>query len=416
MSGKPDQEKLNKRMGLIRHKVLVLSGKGGVGKSTVAVNIAVALASAGKKVGLLDVDIHGPSIPKMLGIENMSLEGSKEAIRPFEVGDNLRVMSLGFLLRHSDEAVIWRGPMKMGVISQFLSDVEWGELDYLVIDSPPGTGDEPLSVAQLIPDADGAVIVTTPQSVALIDVRKCVTFCRQLNLPVLGVVENMSGFVCPHCGEHTDIFTSGGGKEMAEDMGIPFLGSVPVDPEVTLAGDSGQPFILSHPETETGKLFSALITPLLLLKKRVMTGKPSTCGSCTSCDDGKGRMKIAVPVDNGAVSAHFGHAQKFMFYEIDCSDNSIVSALEKVPPPHEEGVIPKWLKGEEANLLITGGLGAKARQLFDQYGIDVVTGAPQEEPARVVGLYLNGDLSTSANACGHEDGGGCGSGGGCGGH
>ncbi|MCK4549906.1 MAG: P-loop NTPase, partial [Candidatus Krumholzibacteria bacterium] len=168
MNDKMEQEKLDKRLSRIKHKVLVLSGKGGVGKSTIAVNLAVALAAAGKKVGLLDVDIHGPSVPKMLGLENMPLHGTGESISPLEVGDNLRVMSIGLLLRNTDDAVIWRGPMKMGVIKQFLSDVEWGDLDYLVIDSPPGTGDEPLSVAQLVPDADGAVIVTTPQNIALI--------------------------------------------------------------------------------------------------------------------------------------------------------------------------------------------------------------------------------------------------------
>ncbi|MBN2184912.1 MAG: P-loop NTPase [Candidatus Krumholzibacteriota bacterium] len=416
MSGKPDQEKINKRMSLIKHKVLVLSGKGGVGKSTVAVNLAVALASAGKKVGLLDVDIHGPSVPKMLGIENMKIEGTEDSIKPFEVGDNLRVMSIGFLLRNSDEAVIWRGPMKMGVISQFLSDVDWGELDYLVIDSPPGTGDEPLSVVQLIPDAAGAIIVTTPQSVALIDVRKCITFCRQLNLPVLGVIENMSGFVCPHCGKHTEIFSSGGGKLMAEDLDVPFLGLVPIEPRVAQAGDSGQPFVLNHPGTETGKLFANLLAPLLALKKRELETELSAFGNCDTCGKGKETMKIAVPVDSGVVSAHFGHAQKFLFFDIDRSNNSIASPVEKTPPPHEEGVIPEWLRKEGADILITGGLGAKAKQLFGQFGIEVVTGAPPEEPARVVGFYLDGSLKTDSNACGHPDGGGCGSAGGCGGH
>lgn len=418
MSGKPDQEKLDRRMSRIEHKVLVLSGKGGVGKSTVAVNLAVALAGAGKKVGLLDVDIHGPSIPKMLGIEGMTLQGSKDSIKPFEVGDNLRVMSLGFLLRNSDEAVIWRGPMKMGVINQFLADVEWGELDYLIIDSPPGTGDEPLSVAQLIPDAAGAVVVTTPQSVALIDVRKCITFCRQLNLPVLGVVENMSGFTCPHCGEHVEIFSnSGGGKRMAEDMGVPFLGFVPVDPMVSQAGDSGQPFVINHPETETGKLFAAMVAPLLALKKRKLATGPSTPGSCASrsSDDGKDTMRIAVPVDSGKVSAHFGHAEKFVMYDIDCSSNVVSASIEMTPPPHEEGVIPEWLQKEGVNLLLTGGLGMKAKQLFEQYGIDVVTGVPQDDPATMVRAHLDGTLQASGGVCGgHGSGGGCGSGG-CGG-
>jgi ATP-binding protein involved in chromosome partitioning len=421
MSDNMDQEKLDNRLSRIKHKVLVLSGKGGVGKSTVAVNLAVALAAAGKKTGLLDVDIHGPSIPKMLGIENMPLHGTGESISPLEVGDNLRVMSIGFLLRNTDDAVIWRGPMKMGVIRQFLSDVEWGDLDYLIIDSPPGTGDEPLSVAQLIPDADGAVIVTTPQSVALIDVRKCVTFCRQLGLPVIGVVENMSGFVCPHCGERTELFKSGGGGEMADDMEVPFLGAVPFDPAVVLAADMGEPFIVKHAGTETGKIFAALAVPLLALKKREAPAASSACGSCSSCTDGSGRMKIALPVDGGKVSSHFGHAEKFAIFEVDCSSNSIADSIEAVPPPHEEGVLPEWLRDQGVNLIIAGGLGRKARQLFEEMGIDVVTGAPKDEPASVVRSHLDGTLESGDNACGHgaggEAGGGCGDApGGCGGH
>ncbi len=271
-------------------------------------------------------------------------------------------------------------------------------------------------MAQLIPDAAGAIIVTTPQSVALIDVRKCITFCRQLRLPVLGVVENMSGFVCPHCGKHTEIFSSGGGKTMADDMDVPFLGLVPIEPAVVSAGDAGQPFILKHPESETGKLFANLVAPLLVLKKREIESELSAFGNCDTCGGGDRTKTIAVPVDNGVVSGHFGHAKKFLFFEVDGSDNRIASSVEKTPPPHEEGVIPEWLRKEGADLLITGGLGAKARELFGKFGIEVVTGAPPEDPAGVVGLYLEGSLRTDANACGHPEGGGCGSGGGCGGH
>jgi Mrp family chromosome partitioning ATPase/predicted Fe-Mo cluster-binding NifX family protein len=407
---KMDQEKLEGRLSRIRHKILILSGKGGVGKSTVAVNLAVALAAAGKKTGLLDVDIHGPSVPKMLGIENMPLHGNDGSINPLEVGDNLRVMSIGLLLRSTDDAVIWRGPMKMNVIKQFLSDVEWGDLDYLVIDSPPGTGDEPLSVAQLVPDADGAVIVTTPQTVALIDVRKCVTFCRQLGLPVIGVVENMSGFVCPHCGERTELFKSGGGGKMADDMNIPFIGAVPFDPAVVLSADKGEPFILKHPESETGKVFTAIAAPILSLKKREAASAPSACGSCTSCSDGSGTTKIGLPVDGGRVSSHFGHAEKFAIIEVDCSKNSISGSSEVVPPPHDEGVLPEWLRDQGVSLVITGGLGRKAKQLFGDMGIDVLTGAPQDDPAAVVRSHLDGTFKAGDNACGHGPGDGRGSG------
>ncbi|MFA5757351.1 MAG: Mrp/NBP35 family ATP-binding protein, partial [Smithellaceae bacterium] len=190
-----DRRRLQARLCRIQHKIVVLSGKGGVGKSTVAVNLATALALHGLRVGLLDVDIHGPSVPTMLGLEGESLKGNPGELFPVEFG-GLKVMSLGFLLQNPDDAVIWRGPMKMGVIKQFLTDVNWGDLDYLIIDAPPGTGDEPLSLCQLIQPLTGAVIVTTPQKIAAIDVRKSISFCRRVNVPVLGVVENMSGFVC----------------------------------------------------------------------------------------------------------------------------------------------------------------------------------------------------------------------------
>jgi Mrp family chromosome partitioning ATPase len=200
----------------------------------------------------------------MLGLEGTRLEVEDRCMLPVPVGE-LKVMSIGFLLRSPDEAVIWRGPMKMGVIKQFLKDVEWGDLDFLVIDSPPGTGDEPLSVCQLVGDADGAVVVTTPQQVATADVRRSIGFCRSLNLPVLGVIENMSGFVCPKCGELTDIFASGGGERLATEMGVPFLGRIPIDPAVGAACDRGQPYVHHFAGTETAKAFARAVAPILAL-------------------------------------------------------------------------------------------------------------------------------------------------------
>lgn len=249
----------------IKHKIVVLSGKGGVGKSTVATNIAVALSLKNQRVGLMDVDIHGPSIPKMLGLEGNELRGTETGLAPIVYSDNLRVMSIGFILKTQNDAVIWRAPLKHKLIRDFLADVQWGELDYLIIDSPPGTGDEPLSVAQLLGDADGALIVTTPQDVALIDVRKAITFCRQVKLPILGVVENMSGFVCPHCSKTVDIFKAGGGEVMALDMGVPFLGRIPLEPKIVAAGDSGRPYLEFDRESGTAKAFHTVIEPLLCL-------------------------------------------------------------------------------------------------------------------------------------------------------
>jgi ATP-binding protein involved in chromosome partitioning len=245
-----DRRKLESRLCRIQRKIVVLSGKGGVGKSTVAVNLAISLMLSGKRVGLLDVDIHGPSIPTMLGLEKETVQGGEDGLLPVELGD-MKVMSLGFLLQNQDNAVIWRGPMKMGVIKQFLQDVDWGDLDYLIIDSPPGTGDEPLSICQLIGTLDGAVIVTTPQKVAAVDVRKSISFCRQLGVPVLGVVENMSGFACPKCGEITQILPSGGGKRIAEDMNVPFLGAIPMDPKIAESCDSGRAFVHHYASTPT---------------------------------------------------------------------------------------------------------------------------------------------------------------------
>lgn len=261
-----ENEALKRRMKRIKHKLLVLSGKGGVGKSTVAVNMAVALSLAGKRVGLLDIDIHGPSIPKLLRLEDQPVGGTEKSLVPVGYSPNLKVMSLGFMLRGRDDAVIWRGPLKHGVIKQFLMNVEWGTLDYLVVDSPPGTGDEPLSIAQFMANEARAVIVTTPQEIALADVRKCIRFCRQVSLPILGVIENMSGFACPKCGTVSEIFKSGGGEDMARTMGVPFLGKIPMDPEVVQSGDGGEPYVYRFAKTETAKAFGRILRPVLDLE------------------------------------------------------------------------------------------------------------------------------------------------------
>lgn len=262
-----ERRALQSRLCRITHKIMVMSGKGGVGKSTVAVNLAMALMLAGKKVGLMDVDIHGPSVPTMLGLEGATIVNGPDGLLPVELG-HLKVMSMGFLLPNPDEAVIWRGPVKGGVIKQFLKDVAWGDLDFLIIDAPPGTGDEPLSVCQLIEPIDGAVIVTTPQKVAAVDVRKSITFCGHVGMKVLGVVENMSGFVCPKCGEVTQILRSGGGRLMAEDMKVPFLGSIPIDPLVAEAGDMGRAFVMHYPSSPTAEIMRAVVAPLLALGDR----------------------------------------------------------------------------------------------------------------------------------------------------
>jgi Mrp family chromosome partitioning ATPase len=250
-------------MAQIDHKIMVLSGKGGVGKSTVAVNIAAALAMQGKQVGILDVDLHGPSIPTLLHLNGKPVNTGDEGINPVDFMEGIKVMSIGFFMPQQDKAVIWRGPMKINVIKQLLTEVNWGHLDYLVIDFPPGTGDEPLSVAQMIPDADGAVIVTTPQDLSLIDVRKSIDFCKQLKVPVLGVIENMSGLVCPHCGKGVDVFKRGGGEKMAGEMRVPFLGRIPIEPLIVEASDNGKPFVHQYGKTPAAKAFAKVVKLIL---------------------------------------------------------------------------------------------------------------------------------------------------------
>lgn len=255
---KEEETKVSRTLAKIRNRLLVFSGKGGVGKSTVAANLALAFARKGLKVGLLDVDIHGPNLAKMLGVEDKKMDISPDGLRAVDVSENLKLVSMSFLLQDPNLPVIWRGPLKMKAIQQFLGDVDWGELDWLIIDSPPGTGDEPLSVAQLIP-ASGAIIVTTPQEVSLMDSRKAVAFARSLNLKILGIIENMSGMTCPHCGKDIDLFKKGGGEKVALELGIPFLGKIPIDPQIVISSDEGKPFIGTHPDSEASKAFMKIV-------------------------------------------------------------------------------------------------------------------------------------------------------------
>jgi ATP-binding protein involved in chromosome partitioning len=247
----------------VKHVILVLSGKGGVGKSTVAVNLAFALSNHGRNTGLLDLDFHGPSIPKMLGIEDRKPAVLDKALEPVHVTGTLAVMSMAFLLPDTSSPVVWRGPMKMAAIQQFLTEVNWGPLDYLVVDLPPGTGDEALSIAQLAPNLRGAVIVTTPQDVAVLDAVKAIKFIEKLEMPVIGVIENMSGMACPHCGGMIDLFGMGGGEKAAHDLGVPYLGAIPLDPEMVKAGDEGRPYILRHANTPTWKAVDAVMENLV---------------------------------------------------------------------------------------------------------------------------------------------------------
>jgi len=263
----PMDVKLTCNLSKIRHKIGVLSGKGGVGKTTVSTNIATELAKRGFKVGLLDADLHGPNVAKMLGAEGQRLfaDPNSQTIKPFiPLGmPNLRIVSMAFLLDDPDQPVVWRGPLKHQAIKQFLAEIDWGELDFLIVDLPPGTGDEALSVGQLIKPMDGFIIVTTPQEVSLLDTRKSISFAKMMNVPVIGIVENMSGLICPHCGEEIELFKKGGGEKAAEELGIPFLGRVPIEPAVVEAGDKGVPVVVSHPESSSAKAFAQIVDKVL---------------------------------------------------------------------------------------------------------------------------------------------------------
>ena len=268
--------KVRERMNKVRHKIAVISGKGGVGKSTVTVNLAMAFAMHGhvNRVGILDADIHGPSVPKMLGIAGQRLQVGPPGAFPASGPLGIKVVSMDFLLPDENSPVIWRGPLKMSAIRQFLSDIVWGDLDILLIDLPPGTGDEPLSVAQLLPEMDGVVIVTIPSDVSQIIVKKSAFFARQLGMPIIGIIENMSGFVCPKCGFRADIFQSGGGRKIAEELRIPFLGSIPIDQRVCQDSDKGTPFILEHANSPASKSFAEIVDRVRgFLKKKEKTKK-----------------------------------------------------------------------------------------------------------------------------------------------
>lgn len=255
-------QKLKLKLNKIKHKIAVMSGKGGVGKSTVTANLAMAFAVHGHKdkVGVLDADIHGPCIPKMLGLKGQTLKGGPDGVLfPVTHSLGIKVASMDFLLPNDETPVVWRGPLKMRLIQQFLSDIVWGDLDYLFIDLPPGTGDEPLTVVQLIPDMDGVVIVTMPSEVSEAVVKKSVTFAKQAGIPIIGIIENMSGFVCPDCGAKIDIFRAGAGKRIARDPSVPYLGNIPIDPQICNDSDNGVPFTVANPAAPSAKAFKEIV-------------------------------------------------------------------------------------------------------------------------------------------------------------
>jgi ATP-binding protein involved in chromosome partitioning len=246
----------------VRHKIVILSGKGGVGKTTVATNMAMSFAMRGFKSGILDVDIYGPNVPKLLGLEGQRPHAEHQKLLPVEGPLGLKVMSMGFLLQNSDDAVAWRGPLVGKAIQQFLSEVKWGDLDVIVVDLPPGTGDEILSILQSIPEIDGVVIVSTPQEVAVLDARRAIRLVERMGVPILGIIENMNRFVCPNCGASYNIFGEGVTQKAAEEYGVQHLGALPLDPRIISFSDKGTPFVAEDPDSEAARAFGEIVEKL----------------------------------------------------------------------------------------------------------------------------------------------------------
>jgi Mrp family chromosome partitioning ATPase/predicted Fe-Mo cluster-binding NifX family protein len=387
----------------ITNKILVMSGKGGVGKSSVAAYLSVALAKRGYNVGLMDVDLHGPSIPRLLGLKGSIEPGAKGGkARPVKYQPNMQVISIEPLMgENKDLATIWRGPLKIGVIRQFIADIEWNDLDYMVIDSPPGTGDEPLTVAQTIPDAS-ALIVTTPQEISLADVRKSINFCRQVNMEILGLVENMSGMICPHCGKNIDLFKAHGGMLTAKRENLRLLATLPLEPQVVEQGDAGSVGVLDNDQLPFTQAFNKMVDVIVEIEeaRKDQILKPQQQKEFPSRKkDSADTKTLVVPVMGGKLSSHFGHAEQFAF--IDTEDGKIAGTEMRTPPAHEPGVLPRWLYEQGADVIIVGGMGESAQGLLRQNGIEVILGAPMDAPEVLANQYLSGTLITGSNVCDH---------------
>jgi Mrp family chromosome partitioning ATPase/predicted Fe-Mo cluster-binding NifX family protein len=368
-------KKLREQLSKIKHKILVMSGKGGVGKSTVAVNIAVGLSLQDFMVGLLDVDLHGPNVPKMLGARDLKLSRRPDGrLGAIKYSPNLKFLSIEPLLPSEDTAIIWRGPIKHSAIRQFIGDIDWGELDYLVIDSPPGTGDEPLTVAKTIPDAY-ALIVTTPQEVSLIDVKKAIKFCQKIKLRILGIVENMSGFICPHCGKPVDIFKKGGGQKLADELGIRFLGRIPVDPRIVDTGDAGKPLIAAYPESVTAKAFEELVRNIIVateeMRKDILEEK---------------FMRIAIPISTP--SKIETDPEKFELFALYDVENNKILVKDVVKKAENQGLID-FLKEQVVTHVLLFDPSKELADFLSQNEIKVlVTDTSTEPPDNLIEEYL----------------------------
>ncbi len=370
------ERRLQEQLAKIRHKIMVMSGKGGVGKSSVAVNLAIGLSLQDFMVGLLDVDLHGPNVPKMLGLRRGRLQRRPDGrIGAIVYSPNLKFLSIEPLLPQEDAAVIWRGPLKISAIRQFIADIDWGKLDYLIIDAPPGTGDEPLTVAKTIPDAY-ALLVTTPQEVSLIDVRKSYNFCRKVKMRILGLVENMSGFICPHCGKEVDLFKRGGGERLAEELGIKFLGRIPVDPRVVAAGDAGKPMIAAYPESKTAEAFEELVRNVVAATEELFR------------DVEEGRyMRVAIPVEGPLVAEGLEKTDLFALYDIEKGQVKVKDVAKKP----EDTSLDLWLKEQVVTHLMAPQFSPEIKEKLSKVGLRLIEGIhPKIKADLAIQDYLSG--------------------------
>jgi Mrp family chromosome partitioning ATPase/predicted Fe-Mo cluster-binding NifX family protein len=368
----------------IRHKLIIMSGKGGVGKSSVAVTLALTLARRGFAVGLIDVDLHGPDVLRMLGLgEPLGLVHGQFNL-PADLYHNLQIISIEAMMKNRDAAVIWRGALKHKIIRQFLTEIEWRPLDFLIIDAPPGTGDEILTVARTIPEAQ-ALIVTTPQEISLADVRKSINFCHKVGLHILGVVENMGHVICPHCGKSEPLFQSAGGGQSVQSLGLNLFSSLPFDPQVVEAADAGR---LTDVDTSKSPFFQALNQIVDSILTTVGQSDPQQILPARE----PGSSKFAMPVQDGQLSQQFGQSRQFAL--ITVKDNHIVDQEEASPPDFKPGLLPAWLDRQGVTHIITAGLGETAMKFFQRKGIEVIIGTPALSPETLVQQYLDRQAAT----------------------
>lgn len=381
----------------IKNTVAVMSGKGGVGKSAVTMLLAVALRRRGFEVGILDADITGPSVPRGLGVSGPIMVGEVGAV-PSASSTGIKVMSMNLILDAEDDAVIWRGPLISSTVGQFYQECEWGDLDYLLIDLPPGTADVPLTVMQSIP-LDSIILVTSPQELAGMIVGKAVSMAAQLDAPITGLVENMSFVKCPSCGERVEPFGPSHGEEAARKMHTSFLGSLPLDRAISELADEGK--LEQYESKEVDAVIGEVVKRLSTEKKTEEVGAEMNGET----------MKIAIVMSGGEVSPHFGRAEEFMVVEVEGGEIQNREVLRA--PAHECGALPALFAQKGVESVIAGGIGGGAMQHLERAGIHVFAGA-KGSPEDALGSFLAGTLTSSEEicgggmgTCGHNDGDGC---------